>query len=549
MKIQWLLLAAIFLRLFAISAYATTYYVDINNTNPTPPYTSWSTASTNIQSAVNLTTNGDLVLINPGIYESGGIAAPDGILTSIEVTNAVTLEGVDGPTVTSINGRNAVRCVYLNSNASLIGLTLTGGLANNGSGIITGQVVNNGGGLYCASTNDVVSNCQISGNSAVWEGGGVYGGILTNCTISGNSVTVNGGAGGGAIFSSLTNCTISGNSVAEGRGGGVFICTLNNCTVSGNSAQIGGGGACNSTLNNCQIFGNEAADGGGTYLNTTANNCIYSNNSASFGGAAYQSSLNNCLLINNSSYEAGGADDSDLYNCTVVGNTDVDVVGGVRASELYNSIVYFNNSVEGIPNYDSYTTFSYSCTTPLPTGAGNISNDPLLVNLAGGDCHLQPNSPCIDVGNNAYVQTISDLDGYPRILGGTVDIGCYEYQTPAPVWLQQYGLPTDGSVNYEDLDGTGFTVNQDWAAGLNPTNPASVLVMLSPSPTNTTSGITVTWQSVSGIQYNLLRSTNLSAPSSFIILTADITGDSGTTSYTDTSATNNTPYFYRVGVP
>jgi hypothetical protein len=61
---------------------------------------------------------------------------------------------------------------------------------------------------------------------------------------------------------------------------------------------------------------------------------------------------------------------------------------------------------------------------------GNITNDPAFVNLTSGDYHLQSNSPCINSGNNAFVATSVDLDGNPRIAGGTVDMGAYEFQPP-----------------------------------------------------------------------------------------------------------------------
>jgi hypothetical protein len=69
--------------------------------------------------------------------------------------------------------------------------------------------------------------------------------------------------------------------------------------------------------------------------------------------------------------------------------------------------------------------------------------------------------------------------------------------------------------------------------------------MLPVTSTNTTFGIKVMWQSVSGILYNLQRTTNL--PTAFSTIQSNITGQAGTTSFTDTSATNGT-YFYRVGV-
>src|ERR1700733_14250125 len=136
-----LLLVAIFLGFLAVKAAATTYYVDINSTNPAPPYTNWCTASTDIQSAVNLATNGDLVLVNPGVYQTGGETSSGSITTNrVAITQAITVQSVNGPDVTVIrgyqmpgttNGNNAVRCVYLANNAALTGFTLTlGGTKN-----------------------------------------------------------------------------------------------------------------------------------------------------------------------------------------------------------------------------------------------------------------------------------------------------------------------------------------------------------------------------------------------------------------------------------
>ena len=65
---------------------------------------------------------------------------------------------------------------------------------------------------------------------------------------------------------------------------------------------------------------------------------------------------------------------------------------------------------------------------PLPPGTSNISSDPLFTNAAAGNFHLLATSPCINFGNNTAVVGTTDLDGNPRITGGIVDMGAYEYQ-------------------------------------------------------------------------------------------------------------------------
>jgi hypothetical protein len=114
--------------------------------------------------------------------------------------------------------------------------------------------------------------------------------------------------------------------------------------------------------------------------------------------------------------------------------------------------------------------------------------------------------------------------------------------------LQQYGLPTDGSADFLDSDGDRFNNWQEWHAGMSPGVPSTQLQMLSPTPTNNFSGVTITWQSASGINYFIQCGSDLSAPSPFSTIQSNIVGQAGTTSFTDTTATNNVPYFFRVGV-
>jgi hypothetical protein len=237
----------------------------------------------------------------------------------------------------------------------------------------------------------------------------------------------------------------------------------------------------------------------------------------------------------------------DAVDAAGVGDT-VLVTNGVYRVLCANCIVYFNSAPVCSNYYDS--PMSYSCTTPAISGPDNITNAPLFVDLAGGDLHLQSNSPCINGGRNSYITFGTDLDGNPRLAGGTVDMGAYEFQTPASVisyaWLQQYGLPTDGSADYADTDGDGMNNWQEWIAGTDPTNASSVLTMLAPS--NSLTGIAVPWQSVSGVTYYLQRSTNLDVQPAFVSLRSNLLGQAGITTYIDTSAVGVGPFFYRVGV-
>jgi len=428
-----------------------------------------------------------------------------------------------------------------------------------------------GGGAAFATLN----GCTISGNRVTnyfvysygfGGGGGVEGGILNNCVIAGNRSPGGAGADSGVRPGGiLINCILSNNIALNGPSGGAAFASLNNCSLISNFATNGSGGAAGCTLSNCILFGNisHSTTGGGGAASSTLINCMVVSNSAlgvyynpnpvASGGGTLSSSLINCILAFNSAQTNGGGDSSStLVNCTVVSNS-APTGGGVFNSTVENSVIYYNNGGNYFYNSggNSYR-LHYCCIMPLTNGPGNFTNNPGLVNLAGGDFHLQPNSPCINSGDNSYVTATTDFDGNPRIVGGTVDVGAYEYQTPSSIlsyaWAQQYGLPTDGSVDYLDLDGTGMENWQKSIAGLNPTNPASVLAMLPPLATNDAAGVTVSWQSVNARMYYLQRATNLTLQPAFSAVQSNLLGQAGTTSFTDTTATNAGPYFYRVGV-
>jgi hypothetical protein len=243
----------------------------------------------------------------------------------------------------------------------------------------------------------------------------------------------------------------------------------------------------------------------------------------------------------------GGASGT-LINCTIVGNSATNTTGGASGT-LKNCILYSND----FNDYDasSGTTLTNCCVEQLPAnGLGNITNPPLFVDINGGNLRLQSNSPCINGGNNVYAPGSTDLDGNPRIVGGTIDIGAYECQSPALLdyyaWLQGYGLPTDASAVYNDSDSDGLNNYQEWRCDTNPTNALSVLQLLLPA----TAGpdIAVRWLGVTTRSYYLQRASDLATSVPFSTIATNISGVSGANTFIDPGAATNSPFFYRIGV-
>ncbi len=423
----------------ALTASAATLYVWQNSPGFAPPYATWASAATNIQDAIDAATVGDDIVVTNGVYATGGRGLFQAELgfnyfetNRVAVTKPVRVRSVNGPAVTVIEGyqdpggflgtsSNAVRCVYLTNGAALTGFRLT-----------LGGAASNGGGVWCESTNALLSNCVLAGNSANGEGGGAYRGTLNNCVLTNNIV---GDEGGGAAYSVLSNCVLVNNSASDA--GGAYLSVLGSCVVSSNYASSSGGGALNSTLTSC----------------------VVSKNFAGTGGGAYDSTLVNCVLSGNFADAGGGAERSVLYHCTVTGNSAGGAGGGTESCTSTNCIIYLNTAPGGdnYPPDPTYAgTFSYSCTTPLPGGVGNITNEPAFVNVAAGNYRLRPGSPCIDAGADLSAILARDLDGNPRPLDGNrdgiaaFDMGAYEF---GPAWpaspgaVVAWGNNSEGQTN------------------------------------------------------------------------------------------------------
>ena len=212
MKLNLINLVAASLMLLIFPASASMLYVDLNSTNPVSPYADWDSAAINIQDAIDASNDGDQIWVTNGIYQTGGRVMAGNLTNRVALNKAVTVQSVNGPWATIIqgtgatNGMAAVRCAWLTNNAALIGFTLKWG-ATRTSGDGTLQ---SGGGVWCASSNATVANCVIVSNTANASPGGAYQGTLKNCLVYLNRSF-------GVCNATLNNCTVVSNA-----NGGVF---------------------------------------------------------------------------------------------------------------------------------------------------------------------------------------------------------------------------------------------------------------------------------------------------------------------------------------
>jgi hypothetical protein len=361
---------------------------------------------------------------------------------------------------------------------------------------------------YSLSNRVVVTNNilvrSVNGHAAtVIQGLGPLGNSAVRCVFITSGTLV------GFTLTNGFTFEVSGDMTYEQNGGGAFAAggVLKNCRLTGNGAGQQGGGVAWGQLYNCTLTANSARWYGGGNDNGLLVNCTITGNSAWKGGGVYNGILNNCIVY-------------------------------------HNTAIATSNNVYG-------SAVSFTCTTPLLGGPGNITNEPAFLNTNGwSDLRLASGSAGINAGTNQdWMLGADDLAGNPRIVGTNVDLGAYEYPYTAAVvhgaWLRQFGLPTDGSADLLDSDHDNAINKDEFYADTNPTNPVSVFGI---EASSNHPPVTLYFHSSSNRVYTLNCATNLLAAVWTNVPTQTRIPGNGTNQWLVETNDLSQPRFYRIGV-
>ncbi|MBU2526799.1 MAG: T9SS type A sorting domain-containing protein [Bacteroidetes bacterium] len=366
--------------------------------------TSWADAFDNLQDALNspCVVVAEIWVASGTYYPDEGTAQTDNDRNAtFQLKNDVALYGGFAGTETNLAERDWVANVTILSGD----INQSGDLTGNSYTVVTGSDVNN---------TAIIDGFAITAGNADDINGSV-----TNPNRSGGGMYNNAGS------PTVSNNTFLGNSA--NRGGGMLNSnggspTISNTTFLGNSVSSFGGGMVNinnasSTIINSSFSGNTAIFGGGMSnidsSPTITNSTISGNIASTTGGGIYNEGFSTLTITN-----------SIIWNNAANGSTTSSAASVFNTTSSTSTISY--SLVANSGGSGSWVIAIGS------DGGNNIDADPFFFDPQApglstlGDYRLQAGSLAIDAGLNSANTLATDLDGNPRVVNGTIDMGAFE---------------------------------------------------------------------------------------------------------------------------
>lgn len=363
-------------------------------------------------------------------------------------------------------------------------------------GIVGMEFRNGWGGAVHNHGQLVMQDCGFTGNSSD-EGGAILNSAAAGLTLEGCRLWANHAEWGAAIFNegevTLSNTVVSGNE-AEQRGGGIFssgtLTIMDSVFVGNGSAHFGAAIASQGVLHMARstVERNDSGDSGAGMIisgdATIESSTISGNNCGGSGGGIYHGSGILDLILctihgNRADADFGGGVFSNgtihVDACTIAGNRAAVEGGGIyldtsASLTLRNAIVSGNSAFDFAPDLSGPIGIQsgvnlLGSTEGVVGGFAGITGDAMLPEpgLHGGPTLTmppQPGSPAINAGGTNF-HTV-DQRGFPRVVGGTVDIGAVETGNAIPV------VVVNTTADENDGIGTGNVSLRDAIAGADP---------------------------------------------------------------------------------